>query len=147
MRLSSLLFTCLACQAFKYESTKQWDLTAPNTLCASGIPGGLLGSCPQNKQEMDNYDAIVMDEHGYVDVTISGLYFTSSSGRRLDGADIKDEVIGAGDEEATDSEKQIEQDSAQIEQVQVEDTDSAPESDAIDTKSSNGDSSTSSNEE
>ena len=94
MRLPFQLFLAASlttCHAFKYESIKQLEVTAPNTLCASGIPGGLLGPCPQTQQEVDNYDAIVMDEHGYVDVTISGLYFTNDDGRRL-------EVESGGDE-------------------------------------------------
>eukprot|EP00804_Cyclotella_cryptica_P019969 CCRYP_007874-RB/>CCRYP_007874-RB protein AED:0.02 eAED:0.02 QI:173/1/1/1/1/0.75/4/315/618 len=86
-----------SCVAFKYESSKPWELLAPQTLCASGIPGGLLGPCPQNADETNAYDAIVMDEHGYVDVTISGLYFTSNNSRRR-------VLVDEADGEATETE-------------------------------------------
>ncbi|KAL7521791.1 hypothetical protein ACHAWX_006478 [Stephanocyclus meneghinianus] len=85
------------CSAFKYESTKPWELLAPHTLCASGIPGGLLGPCPQNVEETNAYDAIVMDEHGYVDVTISGLHFMSNKSQRR-------ELVDEADREAIDNE-------------------------------------------
>ena len=75
-----LLLWRTPCLAFKYESSHPWELMSPQTLCASGVPSGraddVLGPCPQTVEEMGTYDAIVMDEHGYVDVIISGVRIT-----------------------------------------------------------------------
>jgi hypothetical protein len=141
MRPSNIVLLLASCTAFKYESKKLWELSAPNTLCASGIPGGLLGPCPQTKEEMDNYDAIVMDEHGFVDVTISGLYFTSSR-RRLVG-----ETAEAEEADTLTEERQPDaQDNSSNETKDVAQKDEVDQLEKVDTKSSDGDSSSSSNE-
>eukprot|EP00956_Cyclotella_meneghiniana_P007258 scaffold9907_cov75-Cyclotella_meneghiniana.AAC.1 len=100
--LHLLVTTLSLATAFKYESNKHWDLAAPNTLCASGIPGGLMGQCPRTKQEVEGYDAIVMDEHGYVDVTISGLYFTDEGGRRLEDVETSNKMEAEHDEKSSE---------------------------------------------
>ena len=124
MRLLSQLFlvgSLSTCHAFKYESTKQLEVSAPNTLCASGIPGGLLGPCPQTQQEVDNYDAIVMDEHGYVDVTISGLYFTNNN----DGRRLEEGLVGDGGEKQDGEAKKVSGSSASTAKDSSESSDEA----------------------
>jgi hypothetical protein len=90
---------------------------------------------------MDNYDAIVMDEHGFVDVTISGLYFTSSR-RRLVG-----ETAEAEEADTLTEERQPDaQDNSSNETKDVTQKDEVDQLEKVDTKSSDGDSSSSSNE-
>ena len=91
MRLSALylLLCSLTCCAFDIEFW-QWELSAPNNLCISGsLSDGEFLACPVSKEEIDAFDAIVMDEHGYVDVSIKGVYFTTS--RRLEDGHIDDQ--------------------------------------------------------
>eukprot|EP01082_Thalassiosira_pseudonana_P013966 g12542.t1 g12542 contig6:2121938-2123950(-) len=103
---SLLLFLLQSSLAFKYESTHPYELIAPQTLCSSGVSVGILGPCPKTAKEVDAYDAIVMDEHGYVDVKISGVRFTNNEGRSLlidggdndsDGGNVPEDVDAAED--------------------------------------------------
>jgi len=114
---SLLTFLLPSCQAFKYESKHSWSLLAPQTLCASGVPSNdaVLGPCPQTVEEVDDYDAIVMDEHGYVDVTISGVSFTlddASSGytRKLSEEDESEGVQDADNDGGIDAETKVNND-------------------------------------
>jgi hypothetical protein len=144
MHPSTILLLLASCTAFKYESKNQWELSAPNTLCASGIPGGLLGPCPQTKDEINNYDAIVMDEHGFVDVTISGLYFTSSS-RRLEG--VEGETAEVEEAETEEGQPDARNGKLSEETEDLMEVDEIKQLEKEDTKSSDGDSSSSSNED
>ena len=144
--LHLLVTTLSVTAAFKYESNKRWDLEAPNTLCASGIPGGLMGQCPRTKQEVETYDAIVMDEHGYVDVTIAGLYFTGDGGRRLEDMEAEQdeksvevkqiEILAPSKEDTSDEEKNPEIELIDEDNEEIESYESSSSEDEIESASS-----------
>ena len=88
---------------------------------------------------MDDYDAIVMDEHGYVDVTISGLYFTSGR-RRLEEVAEPDVEKAAVGETVEEPDKNIEQsDSLEQNEEVVNSASDQSDEGADEMKSSNGD--------
>ena len=81
----------------------------------------VLGPCPQTEEEMNNYDAIVMDEHGYVDVTISGVRFTQDEGFRSRRILLEEEVEdGDGDGKNEDREGEEEEQENQTQEEENE---------------------------
>mmetsp|Transcript_882 Transcript_882/g.1403 ORF Transcript_882/g.1403 Transcript_882/m.1403 type:complete len:688 (-) Transcript_882:454-2517(-) len=67
--------------SFQFQKHGQ-ELTSPEMICVSGSSANDYHPCPTTAEEVASFDAVVMDEHGYVNVKLKGVRMRDDGRRK-----------------------------------------------------------------